>query len=254
MGFKFRRIILLALWLTLLLVVAGCKVPLDERQAVAELQKKTSLLEQELESSNDRQQNLEKKLDTLQLRFDEARDQLLKQAEELQALNQAQTVMKEWVETKLSKVGKVSKNGKKVAAVDQPVSPPLSEEEEQVFEKLYTDSLTAYHNGDYEDAVKLFAAFLRDFPNTVKAANARYWLGESYYSLAQYAQAITEFKRVQKDFPTSSKVPGALLKTAMSYEAIGGREPALAAYVELSRKYPASLSAKLAEKALARLE
>ena len=247
MGFKFRRIILLAL----LLAVAGCKVPLDERQAVAELQKKTSMLEQELGSSNERQQNLEKKLDTLQLRFDEARDQLLKQAEELQALSQAQTVMKEWVVTKLSKV---SKKGKKTSVTDQPSSPPLSEEEEQAFEKLYTDSLRAYHNGDYENAVKLFAAFLRDFPNTVKAANARYWLGESYYSLAQYAQAITEFKRVQKDFPTSSKVPGALLKTAMSYQAIGGREPALAAYKELRRKYPASLSAKLAEKALARLE
>ncbi|MEA3348008.1 MAG: tol-pal system protein YbgF [Pseudomonadota bacterium] len=251
MGFKFRRIILFAFLLTLLLAVAGCKIPLDERQAVVELQKKTSMLEQELESSNERQQNLEKKLDTLQLRFDEARDQLLKQAEELQALSQAQTVMKEWVVTKLSKV---SKNGKKTSVTDQPSSPPLSEDEEQAFEKLYTDSLTAYHNGDYENAVKLFAAFLRDFPRTVKAANARYWLGESYYSLAQYAQAITEFKRVQKDFPTSSKVPGALLKTAMSYEAIGGREPALAAYAELSRKYPASLSAKLAEKALARLE
>ena len=251
MRFKFWRIILLVFLLTLFMAVAGCKVPLDERKAVTELQKKTSMLEQELESRNERQQSLQKKFDTLHLRFDEARDQLLKQAGELQALSQAQTVMKEWVVTKLSKV---SKTGKKASVADQPSSPPLSEKEEQVFEKLYTDSLKAYHSGDYETAVKLFAAFLRDFPSTVKSANARYWLGESYYSLAQYAQAITEFKRVQKDFPTSSKVPGALLKTAMSYEAIGGREPALAAYVELSRKYPASLSAKLAEKALARLE
>jgi len=39
MGFLVWRIIFLA-FLPALLVVAGCKVPLDERQAVAELQKK----------------------------------------------------------------------------------------------------------------------------------------------------------------------------------------------------------------------
>ncbi len=229
--------------------MAGCKVPLDERQAVAELQKKVAILEHELESRAQYQQSLKLEFEALQLRFDEARDQLLKQAEELQALTRAQAATNDLV---LLKVGNVDK---KASVGTQPVSSTsCSKKEEQVFEKLYNDSLVAYRNGDYENAVKLFAAYLRDFPATVKAANARYWLGESYYSLAQYAQAITEFKRVQKDFPESSKVPDALLKTAMSYEAIGGHEPARAAYTELLQKYPAGLSAQRAQKALARFE
>ena len=182
------------------------------------------------------------------MRFDEARDLLLKQGEELQALAGAQSVMGKRL------AAKASTESTKASVELQPLPPSFSKEEEQAFEQVYSDSLAAYHNGDYENAVKLFAAYLRDFPTTEKAANARYWLGESYYSLAQYAQAITEFKRVQKDFPVSSKVPDALLKTAMSYEAIGGREPALAAYKVLLRKYPVGLSAQRAEKALARLE
>jgi len=229
--------------------ITACKVPLDERQAVAELQKKVAVLEQELESGVRRQQDLKLEIEALQLRFDEVRDQLLKQAEEQQALTRAQAATNDLVLLKLGK-------GDKKASAGAPavVPPSFSKKEKQAFEKLYSDSMTAYHDGDYEAAVKLFAAYLRDFPDTVKAANARYWLGEGYYSLAQYAQAITEFKRVQKDFPGSSKVPDALLKTAMSYEAIGGREPAVAAYSDLLQKYPGSLSAQLAEKALARLE
>ncbi len=247
MGFSAWRIIFLA-FLPVLFLVAGCKVPLDERQAVAELNKKVAMLEQELESGARRQQALQKDIEALQIRFDEARDQLLKQSEELQTLTRAQIDIKKRV------TPKITKDGKKTPVEVQESVPSFSKAEEQVFEKLYSDSLAAYHNGDYENAVKLFAAYLRDFPTTVKAANARYWLGESYYSLAQYAQAITEFKRVQKDFPASTKVPDALLKTAMSYEAIGGRGPAIAAYSELLRKYPAGLSAQRAEKALARLE
>ena len=247
MGFSVWRITFLVFLAALL--VAGCKIPLDEGQAVAELQKKVTILEHELESGAQRQQSLNQEFEALQLRFDEARDQLLKQAEELQALARAQDATNDLV---LLKVGNVDK---KASVGAQPVpSTSFSKKEEQVFEKLYNDSLAAYHNGDYENAVKLFAAYLRDFSATLKAANARYWLGESYYSLAQYAQAITEFKRVKKDFPASSKVPDALLKTAMSYEAIGGHEPARAAYTELLQKYPAGLSAKRAKKALARFE
>ncbi|MBN2809341.1 MAG: tol-pal system protein YbgF [Deltaproteobacteria bacterium] len=244
------------LWRSIFLVVllaqfgAGCKIPLDERQAVAELQKKVAVLEDELQTGAGRQQSLKQELEGLRVRFDEARDLILKQGEEIQALLRAQAV-KGNPPTFANSVPATKVTGEeKPPSVPAPSSPG----EVQAFEKIYNESLAAYQNGDYENAVKLFAAYLRDFPTTEKAANARYWLGESYYSLAQYAQAITEFKRVQKDFPASAKVPDALLKTAMSYEAIGSREPALAACTELLRKYPGSLSAELAEKARARLE
>ncbi len=231
-----------------MLLMVGCKVPLDERQAVAELQKKVAMLEEELESGANLQKSVKQELEALQLRFEEARDLLLKQGEELKILASDQASLGKLFSEKKSQVDSE-------ASVElQPELPVFSEKEELVFERVYNDSMAAYHNGDYEHAVKLFAAYLRDFSDTPKAANARYWLGESYYSLAQYAQAITEFKRVQKDFPASSKDSAALFKTAMSYEAIGGREPALAAYTKFLRKYPADVNVQRAKEALARLK
>ncbi len=231
-----------------LLFGAGCKIPLDERQAVADLQKKTAVLEQELESSTSQKLTLKKDFAALQLKFDEVRDQLLSQAEDINLLKREQMLLRrKLVEVKASK-------GK--SATSKKPAPELvfSPKKRQAFEALYDDSLSAYRNGDYEQAVKLFAAFLRDFPKAAKSANARYWLGESYYSLAQYAQAITEFKRVRKDFPASAKDSDALLKIAMSYEAIGSDSQARAAYTELLQRYPVGESAKLAKKALARFE
>ncbi|MCK5680840.1 tol-pal system protein YbgF [bacterium] len=242
-----QRMVLLAL--LLLLIGAGCKVPLDERQAVAELEKKTLMLEQELESGAARQLTLGKEFAALRLKFDDVRDQLLKQDLEIKALNRAQI----FLQRKIASVQTANKGLQASKSVEKP-RVVFSPEESQAFEALYDDSMVAYRNGDYESAVKLFAAYLRDFPDTAKAANARYWLGESYYSLAQYAQAITEFKRVRKDFPGSAKDRDALLKTAMSFEAIGSNTPAQAAYTELLQRYPSGESARRAEKALARFE
>ncbi len=231
-----------------LLFGAGCKIPLDERQAVTDLQKKTAVLEQELESSGSQNLTLKKDFAALQLKFDEVRDQLLRQAEDIKLLKRKQLLLqRRLVEVQANK-------GKSATAKKSAPELVFSPEKRQVFEALYDDSLGAYRNGNYEQAVKLFAAFLRDFPQTAKSANARYWLGESYYSLAQYAQAITEFRRVRKDFPASAKDSDALLKIAMSYEAIGSDSQARAAYTELLQRYPVGDSAKRAKKALARFE
>ena len=229
------------------LLFCGCKVPLDDRQAVVEVKNQVASLEKTLAESVMVQQALQKQVEDLQRRFDEARDQLLKQDQRIRVLVEEATEGRE----------QRSSRGKLVERAEKVVEPRLESSAALpggAHERLYEDSLTAYRNGDYETSVKLFAAYLRDFPESSRAANARYWLGESYYSLAQYAQAISEFKRVQSDFPKSPKVPDALLKIAMSFQAIGGFDAARATYAALIQKYPASSSAAKAKKALANFE
>ncbi|MBN2705783.1 MAG: tol-pal system protein YbgF [Deltaproteobacteria bacterium] len=239
---KFRPIFVFVLLPAL--SFCGCKVPLDDRQAVVEVKNQVAGLEKSLEESVIIQQALKKQVEDLQRRFDEARDQLLKQDQKIRILMETESGGHE-----------VRNPGGKLVEEAKNVVEPLTEMPAALpggaHDKLYDESLAAYRNGDYETSVKLFAAYLRDFPEAPRAANARYWLGESYYSLAQYAQAISEFKRVQSDFPKSSKVPDALLKIAMSFQAIGGFDAARAAYAALIQKYPASTSAAKAEKALA---
>lgn len=241
--------LLTALLLTLLWGgVSACKVPLDERQAVAELQKKSTILEEELQRLAGENQQLKDGLDDLRQRYEEVRDELLKQAEQLKAAA-GRPVTPPGAATVAAEKKKVFAEPPPALTAAPAAAPALTPDE-----KLYQQSLDAYNNGDYEEAVRLFAAGLNRFPASVKAANARYWLGESYYSLAQYAQAISEFARVKKDFPDSPKVPDALLKTAMSYEAIGSLDAARRAHRELLEAFPGSHSATLAREALARLE
>ncbi len=81
-------------------------------------------------------------------------------------------------------------------------------------------------------------------------SNARYWLGENYYSLSEFAQAITEFKRVLADYPKSKKAPGSLLKIGMSYQAIGFDGKAKEFYQQLIEQFPDSNSAAIAREKL----
>ncbi len=236
----------------LLLAAVGCKVklPLDERQEVAALQARSAKLEQELEAGKQERKRLQQDFDALRLSFSQARDQILKQAEEFKRLKDKQEILFK----QLLKTAERVKGSAAVLPGEEKKKPLLSPEARAAAEKLYNEALSSYRSDDFVNAVKLFAAYLKEFPETKMAANARYWLGESYYSLAQYAQAITEFNRVCQDFPKSGKVPGAMLKIAMAYEAIGSRGPAQDAYEKLIRKFPGTASAQRAEKALARLE
>jgi len=99
----------------------------------------------------------------------------------------------------------------------------------------------------------LFHAFIRAYPKHEMVSNARYWLGEDYYSLSEFAQAITEFKRILADYPKSEKVPGSLLKVGMSFQAIGFNEKAEGFYQQLVEQFPDSNSAAMARDKLKEL-
>ncbi len=64
----------------------------------------------------------------------------------------------------------------------------------------------------YEDAAIAFSEFLNNYPTSNLAANAQYWLAETYYVRQKNVQALAEFQKVIDRYPDSSKVPGALYK------------------------------------------
>ena len=64
----------------------------------------------------------------------------------------------------------------------------------------------------YELAVFAFEQFLVSFPDSDRAANAQYWLAESYYVTQEYNEALSSFQVVIDDYPRSRKVADALLK------------------------------------------
>ncbi|MCF8025544.1 MAG: tol-pal system protein YbgF [Desulfobacteraceae bacterium] len=119
---------------------------------------------------------------------------------------------------------------------------------------LYSTAKQAYDNGDYETAVRGFELFLKKFPGSDRADNARFWIGEAYFAEKWYEKAILEYNKVIKNYPEGNKVPGAYLKQGMAFHQLGENSNARLVFQTLQRKYPDSNEAKIAERQLETIE
>jgi tol-pal system protein YbgF len=106
----------------------------------------------------------------------------------------------------------------------------------------------------YPQAIKAFKAFIEKYPQNKLAANAQYWLAETYYVTQDNQAALAAFKKVTEIYPDSTKVPGAWYKIGRIEEANSRWQPAAIAYRTVTEKYPQSSAAGLAKKALAGLQ
>lgn len=106
----------------------------------------------------------------------------------------------------------------------------------------YDRAYSSIVSGDYVAAETGFKKFLADFPGDPRAADAQYWLGESYYSRHQYRDAATSYLATYKNHPTSQKAPDSLFKLGLSLEGLGETSAACATYGELTKKFPKAQS------------
>ena len=123
-------------------------------------------------------------------------------------------------------------------------------EQAQTPEALYQQGLDAMKAGETAKARELFTKFLDQNPKHKLAANAHYWMGETYYSEKNYEQAILEFQEVIKNFPEKDKVPAAMLKQGMAFKEMGDNKSSLYIYKKLIEEYPKSEEAKVAREKL----
>lgn len=102
------------------------------------------------------------------------------------------------------------------------------------FERAYQKILT----GDYDSAEVGLRQFLAAYPEDPRAADARYWLGESLFSRARYQDAANEFHATYKTYPNSSRAPDALFKLGLSLAGFGQRETACATFASVLKQFP----------------
>jgi len=115
---------------------------------------------------------------------------------------------------------------------------------------IYTKGLEAFKAGDMAAARETLSKFLEKFPKHDLAANANYWIGETYYGEKNYEQAILSFQEVIKNYPQQPKVPSAMLKQAMAFKAINDTKSANYVLKKLSNGYPKSDEGKKAKELL----
>jgi tol-pal system protein YbgF len=103
---------------------------------------------------------------------------------------------------------------------------------------LYQQGYGALLQKDYAGAEIAFAQLVDAYPNDPLAANAQYWLGESYYVRGQYKSAADAFLKGYKKYKSGDKAPDTLLKLGMALAELGQKDAACSTFDELKTKYP----------------
>lgn len=118
----------------------------------------------------------------------------------------------------------------------------------------YQIALELLRNERYAESAASFKEFLEAFPDSQLAANAQYWLAESYYASDEFEKALSDFSRVIENYPQSTKVPDALLKMGYCNYSLQRWDDARQALTRVQSDYPTTTAARLADQYLKRME
>ena len=129
-----------------------------------------------------------------------------------------------------------------------PVAPDLSPRE--VYDMAYSD----FRKGNFLLAVEGFSIYLEQFPDSPLADNAKYWIGECYFSQEKYSEAIDHFNDLFINFPQSDTLPAAYLKKGLSLVELDKKEEALSVFKLLVTKYPLEDEARIDQEKIKELE
>ena len=117
-------------------------------------------------------------------------------------------------------------------------------------EALYAKGQETFKAGDMQAARDIFSKFLDQYPKHDLAANAQYWIGETYYNEKGYEPAILAYQEVIKQYPGKDKVPAAMLKQAICFRIIKDNKSARYVLKKLEEGFPRSDEAKKARELL----
>jgi tol-pal system protein YbgF len=129
------------------------------------------------------------------------------------------------------------KDGKKLEAK---VEPQEEQSELGPGKEIYDRALTLFRNSQFNEAYRAFTEYIEQYPNGKMAPNARFWLGDCYYSQQEYELAILEYQKVLADYSKDVKAPAALLKQGLAFEKLKDNDTAKIVYNKLLAEYPNS--------------
>lgn len=117
----------------------------------------------------------------------------------------------------------------------------------------YEIALKMYRKGNYQETIIKLKEFLTLFPKNNRASNARYWIGESYFSMKDYKNSIRNFQIVLQKYPLSGKIPDAMLKMGMCFLKLSYKDKAAIEFQQVIDQFPKTQAAKLSREKLNQL-
>ncbi|MGD9649998.1 MAG: tol-pal system protein YbgF, partial [Dongiaceae bacterium] len=124
----------------------------------------------------------------------------------------------------------VTKETKALPKVETPASADAKSD--------YDKAFTLLQQAEYDKAEEALKKFLNQHPNDALAANAQYWLGETYYVRGDYAQSSVEFLKAYQQYPKAPKAADGLLKLGLSLAQLKNKNDACITLKRLLREYP----------------
>jgi len=121
-------------------------------------------------------------------------------------------------------------------------------------QKAYQKAFDLLRELRYEQAIKAYRQFIRDYPNGRYAHIAQYWLSEASYAQRHFEQAIVDYQDLVKNYTNSPKLAEAMLKIGYSYNALGKNKAAKETIEKLLRLYPNTTAAGQGQKLLKKIK
>ena len=125
-------------------------------------------------------------------------------------------------------------------------------EQEQL--RAYNAAFDQFRNSQFATAANAFNLFLTQYPQSVYAAQARFWMGNALYAARDFKAAIAAQQAFIKAFPDHAKVPDAMLAIGSAQFELGEKANAKKSLRELVDKYPDHPAAQSAKDRLATLK
>jgi len=102
----------------------------------------------------------------------------------------------------------------------------------------FSYAIKLYSQQFYDLAAQQFIKFYSTYPQSPKAAEARFYAGESYFKLKQYARARREYQSMALEFPKSDRAVEAWLKVGECAQKTADIAGAIKAYETIPLLYP----------------
>lgn len=138
-------------------------------------------------------------------------------------------------------------------APSQPAPPPTPSTAGLSPTRMYETAFADYAAGQYALAIAGFEAFLKTFPRSEMADDARFFVGEAYYLQSRFPDAIAAYNQVIQNYSGSNSVPLAYYKRGLAQQGLGQLDAARASWETASTNFPDSDAGRLAKQGLDRL-
>jgi tol-pal system protein YbgF len=114
-------------------------------------------------------------------------------------------------------------------------------------QRAYDAAMSLFKAADYKNASAAFSSFSVNYPQSVFAGSAQYWLGNSYYAQRDCKNTIASLQTLVKNYADHPKTPDAMLNIAACQLELKDKPGSKKTLEAVMKQYPDTEAAQAAK-------